>query len=227
MRDLILESPPAVHLYGNGKTATGGFSKPDLIGFERIVQHSIKEMDNRLPARVIETGCGLSTLIFLNSGCYVSSFALDDSIERTKIFLRENNCRKEIKRWSDNSGQSERILHHYVSQGKELAFDIALIDGNHALPTVFSDFTAFNIALRQKGLLIIDDIGLPGPNILYQTLLQFPKLYELCSYEDINELNRKNKWVVFRKLTRETVLCGNYPFLKYSFDDPRFELPSR
>jgi hypothetical protein len=42
----------------------------------------------------------------------------------------------------------------------ERRYDLCLIDGSHAWPTVFVDFCFANACLRQGGLLMLDDVQL-------------------------------------------------------------------
>jgi hypothetical protein len=99
---------------------------------------------------------------------------------------------------------SETALPRLQSQG--LRIFAMLIDGGHGLPTVFTDFAYGNAMLRNNGYLMIDDLGLFAPRMLY-LLLKSQLGFSLFWRDD--------KTAIFQKQTEELWLpdFGGQPFV--------------
>jgi precorrin-6B methylase 2 len=118
---------------------------------------------------VLETGAGLSTLLFLAAGAErVVSIAPDPELgERITQQIAELGL------------DGDRL--QFIPERSELAlprlegtYDVVLIDGGHGWPTVFVDFAYGNALLARGGLLLIDDTQLHSVGELYRMLREQP-----------------------------------------------------
>lgn len=158
----LIESPPKLHFWG-GEWRVGGLG-PNQI---RLVEHVVQELGDSV--RVIETGAGLSTLVFLALGARVLSlFTKTDLRERIEKAIQE--CELPSAEWQYVLGRSELTFPKYLSDHPETVCDLVLIDGGHLIHTVFTDFTYAFASLRQGGLLLLDDLQLSSVGLLYQML---------------------------------------------------------
>jgi hypothetical protein len=140
----ILAEPPNFHDY-----------KDQLISYWRIDDKTCFELNSRLKAgmKTLETGAGLSTVIFAASGCdhtcIMPSAALADRIQSycRSADIDTGSVRFVIAKSADAMPQIDRAT-----------FDLILIDGSHNFPTVFVDFYYAARALKLGGTLIIDDL---------------------------------------------------------------------
>lgn len=174
-------SPPLLHSWDGGETwNTGGMNLEDANWLYSISKSEV--------FRVIESGAGLSTLIFgMNSKTVISMVIERDLIERIYAAIGEF---KLVFDWQSHCGFSERILPTLNSYA-----DLCLIDGGHGFPTPYVDFYFMNRLLRKGGLLIVDDIQLPAPRELVLNLIQSKHYYEFVSFSPTN------KTIALRKLT--------------------------
>jgi hypothetical protein len=103
--------------------------------------------------KTLETGGGLSTVIFAAKGCdhtcIIPSNRLADRIQAycRSASIDTNKLRFIISKSCD-------VIH----QMNRSEFDLVLIDGCHGFPTVFVDFYYAAKMLKQGGMLIIDDM---------------------------------------------------------------------
>lgn len=149
---------------------------------------------------VIETGAGLSTLIFLASGAKkVISIAPDYSLkDRMLEWCNKNGLSTENLDFVID--YSEIALPNIVLQ-KDPFVDMVLIDGGHGWPTVFVDFCYGNYALKKGGIIAIDD------NQLYSIseIVNF-----LASQEGFVLLECINNKLAFFRKEYETRLLPNF-----------------
>ena len=211
IKEIIVQNPPFLHFWHGQEQLGGCQSHEYLLLFEKICHFVRNTFSSEDSFRFIETGAGLSSLWLLSNGFSVTSFAVGDCLLRAKEFLEEHEP-KLLNNWTFFDQPSEFGLMQYaLNKELEHSYHITFIDGNHALPTVCSDFLAFNLVLKEGGLLIVDDIGLPGPNLLCQFLIQegsYKRLFKLST----------NKAMVFRKDKHTKYPVGNHLHFKFSFD---------
>lgn len=108
--------------------------------------------------RIIESGAGISSLLFLAGGARrLVSIAPDADLgERiTKEAAVRDIATAPLEYMNE---RSEIALPKLLAAGH--SFDLALIDGAHGWPTVFVDFCYVNAMLRPGGTLLVDDIQL-------------------------------------------------------------------
>ncbi len=116
--------------------------------------------------RSIETGMGLSSVVFSNLGWDHTAIA-PSLVESNGIFAW-------IKQSKSRMLKQPRLIveYSYVELAKQeyygRNFDFALIDGNHAFPHVFLDYFYFSQMVKVDGYLAIDDINLPAPKKLFE-----------------------------------------------------------
>lgn len=196
LREKIKSSPPAFH-YWDEKPQTGGFSEDHFLFLEDKILAWNKEKNIQNP-RMVETGAGLSTLLFLSIGLNVVSFSLPDVLDRISEFLED---KKTEIHWEPISGFGEYSVPIYF-QNRPQRHDFALIDGNHAIPSVFSDFIHLAGNLNKSGLIFIDDTQLPGPGGLCRFIEKFPDRWRF--------VEKMNKLSCYEKLSEFGIDCGNH-----------------
>jgi hypothetical protein len=202
IQEVIRAAPPAFHFW-EGKPQTGGFSQVHLDFMETEID-DWKRRQSTLPKelRIVETGAGLSTLLFMSMGLQVVSFSLSDVIDRITAFLSENSIEAS---WLPCAGFSEFAVPRYF-ESQDQGHEFALIDGNHAIPSVFADFIHLSSKLKRSGLLFVDDTQLPGPQGLCRFMEKFPERWRLR--------RSLNKLSCYEKISDFGIDCGNHVDVK-------------
>jgi methyltransferase family protein len=149
----LLADPPLVH---HGGTCTW-----------RLASTVLDFIDDRVrpDSHTLETGAGISTLLFALRGCHHTCVVpLEDEVDRLrdycaarKIPLRNVNFKVE---------RSETALPRMDLE----PLDLILIDGNHAFPAPFIDWFYTARFLKEGGFLIIDDTNLWTGDLLRRFL---------------------------------------------------------
>lgn len=156
----LLAAPPAIHLDADGR--------PWHLSVAEEIMHTIDAaVDAR--SRTLETGAGLSTVLFaLRGAAHTCVAPIGAELER-------------IRDWCAAHGVStERVT--FCEQRSELALpalgdaplDLVLIDGAHAFPAPFIDWYYAGRRLRRGGLLIVDDTQLWTGRVLRTFLREQP-----------------------------------------------------
>jgi hypothetical protein len=198
----LLANPPHLHFWG-GEWKSGGLGPNQL-----ALLVSAAESVGPNP-KVIETGAGLSTLVLLAMGAKLTSFFLSEELrKRIEVACDERGIT--ISNWTPEVGYSEFTFPRFLDQHADEFFDLVLIDGGHLVHTVFTDFTYGFAALRQGGIMLIDDLQSPAVNVLYQIL-------KVSSF--VEQVSRAGKTASFRKKVK-TRLPGTDPkfFNKQAMD---------
>jgi hypothetical protein len=121
----------------------------------RIDDETCLELKARLKPgmNTLETGAGLSTIIFAGIGCQHTCIVPDEKlVYRIQAYCRSLSIDTSNLRFII-SGSSDVI--HQMGRS---AYDLILIDGCHGFPTVLVDFYYAAKALKTGGVLIIDDL---------------------------------------------------------------------
>lgn len=140
----------------------------------------------------LETGCGLSTLIFALAGCHHQVIVPNQShIEATQQSALHYGIA--LTNTSFIVARSELVL---PTLNHTQPLDAVLIDGGHAFPLPFIDWFYTASHLRINGLLILDDTHLKTVGILYQFL------HQQRDWEEITHLHRT---AVFRKTQEQSI----------------------
>jgi hypothetical protein len=140
----VLSNPPKLHEDG-GK----------LISDWRIDDATCVALSERLKPglKTLETGGGLSTIIFAANGCHHTCVMPDEPVaSRIRQFCESidvdtSNLEFVISRSTD-------VVHTWPRS----AFDLILIDGCHGFPSIFVDFYFASKALKTGGTLFLDDM---------------------------------------------------------------------
>ena len=200
----ILENPPAPHRDELGQ--------PVLWGLTNEVLHFIEERVGP-GSRTLETGCGVSTVLFALTGAQHICIAPGrEEIERLQAYCLQNEiCTSDI------------TFHVEVSENALPALkceplDLVLIDGRHGFPAPFIDFYYTAGKLKVGGLLVVDDTWLWTGEILKQYLLSEP--------EWKHEAEFSQRTSVFRKLG-EGSESKEWCHQSFVVDHSRFKLEAK
>ena len=140
----ILAEPPKLH-ESNGQ----------LIADYRIDKTTSHELNGRLKPgmKTLETGAGLSTIIFAANGCQHTCIMPDDAlVDRIQAYCRSASI--DTSNVTFIIAKSCDVIHQMDRSG----YDLVLIDGCHGFPSVFVDFCYGAKALKLGGTLVIDDM---------------------------------------------------------------------
>jgi hypothetical protein len=112
-------------------------------------------------------------------------------------------------KWFPHHGESELSLPIFSKGCNDQIASLCFIDGSHSIPAVFSDYCHMNSLLRQGGVLVVDDIQLPGPQLLVQMLTQLSG-----DWENVGEFT---KGVAFQKLNHRPYWPSNMENMQFLF----------
>lgn len=174
--DSLIADPPPVH----GGGAPDGVWATDRDCYEFLWQNTVAD------ATTLETGCGVSTAVFAVRGARHMSVFLDEqegAIFKRWADSRDINLDKVELRW----GGSDVVL-PTLAPG---ALDLVFIDGNHGFPMPILDWFYSCSHLKQGGLLVVDDVQIPGVQ----------RLTEYLDHDDRWQPERRGvKWKAYRRL---------------------------
>jgi len=146
-------------------------------------------------SRTIEVGCafGISSLYIcseLGKSQHPSHTIIDpyQSTEWKNIGI-ENLKRANINFFELIEKPSEIALPQLLSEGR--VFDFAFIDGWHTFDHTLIDFFYLNRMITVGGVIVIDDVGMPGVNKLMRYLLNYPG-YEMIGNVEIGVTVQRN-----------------------------------
>lgn len=157
----ILEKPPRPQMTADGEYVAMGIA-------DEVAHFISRHIDDS--SFTLETGCGLSTVLFALSGSrHICITPATDEIDRIKEYCSRNGIA--LDKVSFHPGPSEEVL-----PGIECnPLDLVLIDGRHGFPAPFIDFYYTAAKLKVDGLLVIDDTWLWTGEIMKQILLMEPE----------------------------------------------------
>lgn len=143
--DSLLDSEIGVHTALHGSEITYGAHEEVLRWLDQTVQSDW---------RTLETGCGLSTIVFAASGTDHTSIApFADERDRVTAWCESQGV--------DASGVTFVVDHsENVLPGLDGTLNLVLVDGSHAFPQVFLDWFYAGRALKVGGVLVNDDLQL-------------------------------------------------------------------
>jgi hypothetical protein len=134
----------------------------------------------------IETGCGLSTLVFNEFGW--NHIAITPS-EQEIIGIRNWMTQFQGRTLNGSAlicAPSHIELPKLATQGQK--FNFVFIDGNHSLPHVLIDYFYLSIMLKTGGYLGLDDTNLAAPKLLCSIMERMP-------YWTLTK--KGDKWAIF------------------------------
>jgi hypothetical protein len=196
----LIDDPPKLHFW-KGQWNAGGMGK----SMRLYLVNLCNEHFGGKSFTSVETGAGLSTLLFLACGARQHVAIAPDAELRERI--AKEIVARGLKRgdYKYMTERSEDVLPK-LADTEDPFVDLALIDGGHGWPTVFVDFCYTNKMLKGGGLLLIDDLQLYSCHQL-ALLLQSQPGWELLAMTD--------KLVTFRKTNSHRYLpdFGEQPFI--------------
>ncbi|MDQ2974212.1 MAG: class I SAM-dependent methyltransferase [Acidobacteriota bacterium] len=175
----VLNNPPKPH-----PDAQGGFMVMGLI--EPALKFIYENVDES--CTTLETGCGLSTVVFALTGSHHTVIApAPKEFEITKAYCDRNGI---------PTGQIDFIAE--ASQKvlpllKLPPLDLVLIDGGHGFPTPYIDWFYTASLLKNGGYLMVDDVWLWSCQILRDFLMEQPQWNLVAEFE--------GRTAVFKKLS--------------------------
>jgi hypothetical protein len=145
--------------------------------------------------RTLETGLGLSTMLFVLIATEHTCVApWKSEIEKLLLHCRERQIATD--RLTVIQGFSDDVLPTLPQ--KEL--DLVLIDGGHGFPTPMIDWYYSAGRLRQGGVLVIDDVHLPAVRLLLGYLDADPRWISTV---------KKPKWVAYERASQGPLREGH------------------
>jgi Methyltransferase domain len=142
--------------------------QPVYWALHRKVLHYIGEVSNH-ESRTLETGAGMSTVVFAAAGAAHITVVPDDKVvARIRQFCGEKGI--PLDKVHFEIGTSESVLPS-LPLGE---LDVVLIDGRHGFPAPFIDWHYTAGALKVGGVLIVDDIQLWTGRVLRDFLEEEP-----------------------------------------------------
>jgi hypothetical protein len=184
--DSVLADLPQVHLH-----EPSGVSFTDRDCYELLAAHCPPG------ARTLETGLGMSTLLFAMWGTeHICVAPNEDEVRRWQEHCRSRGIRAagvrfEIAR-SDEALPRLEVNH----------LDAVLVDGLHGFPTPIIDWYYAGSWLRRDGIIILDDVQLPHVRLGLLSFLNKDPRWD--------RLAETNKWVAYRKLRDEGSLSETW-----------------
>ncbi|HEU4324333.1 MAG TPA: class I SAM-dependent methyltransferase [Roseiflexaceae bacterium] len=139
--------------------------------------------------RTIETGAGVSTIVFAMKGAQHTCIVPDPKqIARIREYCDVNGVS------TDKITFIPEASEFALPQLREQKFDVALIDGGHGFPLPFVDWYYIAEMLNINGVIVIDDLHIWTCDVLVQYLHHEP------AWECVVENSRA---AVFRKVSAD------------------------
>jgi hypothetical protein len=139
------------------------------------------------PLRTLETGCGLSTLVFILRG--------DDHV----CITPDPDEPVQVRRYCNDHGIDDSGVTFHIERSEFLLptletrpLDLVLIDGSHSFPQVFIDYFYSAQSLKVGGTMVIDDVHLWTGKVL-RDFLRTETEWEMIAEWD-------GRTIAFRKL---------------------------
>lgn len=155
------------------------------------------------PKNTIEVGCayGISSLFIcseLEKNKNVSHTIIDPFQSSDWKNIGITNLKKaNVNFFNIIEKPSEIALPQLLE--KQIKYDFAFIDGWHTFDHTLIDFFYLNRLINIGGIIVIDDVGLPGINKLMRYLLNYPS-YKMIGNVEINVTKQREIFDLFFKL---------------------------
>jgi hypothetical protein len=192
----ILKARPKLHGWGDGGL--------EDIFLRRYAKRLARLREEVGPLRIIETGAGLSTLLFLAcEPARLVSIAPDAELE-SRIFAAAEQFDVNVKPLQFVCAGSQDALPEIT---RDERFNCGLIDGDHSYPMVFVDFFYMNRALGAKSSLTIDDVHLGSGRELFQVMRAQPEyqidflMWKTVIFRKIKELPEIPQMCPYNRVT--------------------------
>lgn len=166
----------------------------------------------------LETGCGLSTLLFALAGCNHTAI-VPNIIHIKETQKNAENYHIKLDNTAFVEKRSEFYLPGWSSDNK---LDVILIDGGHAFPLPMIDWFYTQKHLNKMGLLILDDIGLKSVNVLFEFLNKQPQwqiihlVHKTAFFRKLSEQSNEDEWDYWKQQPFNQSLDSKLRQLYYS-----------
>lgn len=177
----VLADPPVVHPMDRSSDPTMGVWSTDEAAYRLMARHVGPG------SRTLETGCGLSTILFTALGAE-HVCCTPGPEERDRLLAHCESRGISTDQLSFRLDSSHVSLPALAAEDRE--FDLFLIDGGHGFPLPAIDWFYGASMLRRGGLLVIDDVNLPAVRDLVRFLHRDPR-WAL--------VDRTPKWVAYER----------------------------
>lgn len=162
--------------------------------------------------RTLETGSGISTALFAAIG---TDHRCITPAEVEADHLRDYFTAQGI---SGARIRFELASSHVALPALEDTLDFVFIDGAHGFPAPIIDWFYAGSLLRRDGILVIDDVSLPGVQVLLGFLARDPRW---------EQLEHTGKWAAYRRHSEGSLLEGQWDQLFYDGSGQTPSLPRR
>ena len=143
--DTVLADPPRVHAMHGAESGVWGTSRDCYAYLASVVTPG---------ARTLETGCGISTALFLLWGAEHTCVVFHQGEADVLLaWARERAIDTSSLRFE--VGPSEHVLPRLTGEGE---LDVVLVDGAHGFPAAIIDWYYAAGRLRSGGVAVFDDI---------------------------------------------------------------------
>jgi hypothetical protein len=160
----LLAHPPKLHQVGGELSSRWNLQDDDLMYLDEIVRPGM---------RTLETGAGLSTVVFALKGARHTCIVPDGGlVSRIRSFCSDSGIPQDGIEFIVEA--SERALPRLTGQD----YDFALIDGRHGFPAPFIDCYYIARLLKVGGSVMIDDLHIWTSDLLVR-YLQSEKSWKL------------------------------------------------
>lgn len=175
----LFNDPPKPHEDADGRSIVWGLTNAAL-GF---IYENIDDQ-----CTTLETGCGMSTVVFALKGSRHTVIAPAPSeFEITRSYCSARGIRTSQITFIPEPSQS--VLPALESD----PLDLVLIDGGHGFPTPYIDWFYTAGKLKKGGILIVDDVGLWSCQVLRDFLMEQPHWEFLEEYDQRTTVFRKKE----------------------------------
>lgn len=174
----VIESRPTVH-----PGAPDGVWGTERSCYDFMANHV------QLGSRTLETGAGLSTILFAAWGCHhVSVIPYPSEATRIEAYCAENGISTDSL--SFDLRPSEVALPDRVDSGE---LDLLFIDGCHGFPSPIIDWFYGAGQLRREGVVVFDDVQLLQVSLLLDTFIESDDRWQ--------KLEGTPKWRAYRRMS--------------------------
>ena len=187
----ILSDRPAVHPGKSGEERCIGLHSQTLETLFRQLSPGMS---------TLETGCGLSTLIFALAGCnHLAIVPNQGHVESTRRAAGEFGI--DLNKTGFRMARSEDLLPTMMADD---SLDIVLIDGGHAFPIPYIDWFYGGRRLKRGGLLVVDDTNIRTVSVLCDFLDQQPawsretEIHGTAFYRLTGNVTEPDEWDYWR-----------------------------
>jgi len=146
--DQVCADPPRVHAHAGAEAGVYGTER-DCYAF--LAEHVAPG------ARTLETGCGVSTALFALWGAEHTCVVYDQREVDVLVAWAEERA-VDLGRLRFAVGMSDAVLPRL----EPTELDLVLVDGSHGFPMTIIDWFYAAGRLREGGVVVLDDIQLPG-----------------------------------------------------------------